>query len=459
MTTADDASLAAADLRFAEVQQALLQRWPEDRIAPTLDRVAMAVDLLGDPHRAVPAIHIAGTNGKTTTARMVDALLRAFGLSTGRFTSPHLESLRERIVLDGEPISAERLSDVYDDIAPYLEMVDAHSIGQGGPAMSTFEVLTVLALAAFVDAPVGASVIEVGMGGTWDATNVVDGAVSVICPIAFDHMAYLGDSLERIAGEKAGILPANGVAVIAGQQPEAAAVILRRVLETGSSAVLEGVDFGIVDRKVAVGGQLLTIRGLAGEYDEVFIPLHGAHHAQNAAVAVAAVESFLGGGTQRLDVAIVREGLAQAFSPGRLEVVRRSPTVLVDAAHNPAGVAVSLAALSEAFDPARLVVVLGVLADKDVDGIVDVLVRVADHVVATEPASARALAAHDLGEAAARVLGEERVQVSTSVADALERAVALADDPDLPPATVLVIGSIVLAGQVRIALGTPDASA
>ncbi len=459
MTSPDDAGLTASDPRFAVIQQSLLQRWPEDRIAPTLDRVALAVELLGDPHRAVPSIHIAGTNGKTTTARMVDALLRAFGLSTGRFTSPHLESLRERIVLNGEPISADRFVEVYDDIAPYLEMVDAQSIGKGGPAMSTFEVLTVLALAAFVDAPVDVAVVEVGMGGTWDATNVVDGEVSVICPVGFDHMEYLGDTLEQIAGEKAGIIPPNGAAVIAGQQPEAAAVILRRVLETGSSAMLEGVDFGVLDRRIAVGGQLLKLRGLAGEYDEIFLPLHGAHHAQNAAMALAAVESFLGGGAQPLDAAVVREGFGQATSPGRLEVVRRSPTVVVDAAHNPEGVAVSVVALREAFDPARLVVVLGVLADKDVDGILDVLVSVADHVVVTEPSSPRRLAADDLGDAAGRVLGDERVQVASSVADALEQAVALADDPDLPPATVLVVGSVVLAGQVRSALGAPGSSA
>jgi dihydrofolate synthase/folylpolyglutamate synthase len=236
-------------------------------------------------------------------------------------------------------------------------------------------------------------------------------------------------------------------------------VILRRVLETGSSAMLEGVDFGVLDRKIAVGGQLLRLRGLAGEYDEIFLPLHGAHHAQNAAMALAAVESFLGGGTQPLDAAIVREGFAQVTSPGRLEVVRRSPTVVVDAAHNPEGVAVSVAALREAFDPARLIVVLGVLADKDVEGILDVLVTVADHLVVTEPSSPRRLAADDLAEAAVRALGEERVEVAGSVTNALEQAVALADDPDLPPATVLVVGSVVLAGQVRLALGAPGSLA
>jgi dihydrofolate synthase/folylpolyglutamate synthase len=245
------------------------------------------------------------------------------------------------------------------------------------------------------------------------------------------------------------------MAVIAGQQPEAAAVILRRVLETGSSAMLEGVDFGVLDRRIAVGGQLLKLRGLAGEYDEIFLPLHGAHHAQNAAMALAAVESFLGGGSQPLDAGIVREGFAQATSPGRLEVLRRSPTVVVDAAHNPEGVAVSLAALREAFDPARLVVVLGLLAGKDAAGILDVLVPVADHVVVTEPASPRRLPVDELAEFAERVLGQERVEVAANVTDALEQAAALADDPELPPATVLVIGSIVLAGQVRMALGSP----
>lgn len=444
----------AAVARFGDIQASLLSRWPENRIAPNLDRMAAAVELLGDPQRAFPSVHIAGTNGKTTTARMVDALLQAFGLSTGRFTSPHLETLRERIVLNGQPITIERFVDVYDDIAPYLEIVDARSIGGGGPAMSTFEALTVLGLAAFADAPVDAGVIEVGMGGTWDATNVVDGAVSVICPVGFDHMDYLGDTLAEIAGEKAGIIPAEGVAVIAGQHPEAAAVILRRVLETGASALLEGIDFGLAERRVAVGGQLLSIRGIGGDYTDIFLPLHGAHHAQNAVMALAAVESFLGGGAQQLDVGLVRDGFAAASSPGRLEVLRRAPTVVVDAAHNPEGVAASITALQEAFDLPRLVVVLGVLAGKDVDGILDVLVPVADHLVATAPGSPRAFSADDLAEAAERLLGPGRVDRADGVADALDRAVALADDPDLPPAGVLVIGSVVLAGQVRTALGT-----
>lgn len=451
--TASTSDADATERRFAELQQSLLTRWPEDRIAPSLERMSAIVELLGDPQRTFPSVHIAGTNGKTTTARMVDALLTAFGLSTGRFTSPHLETVRERIVLNGQAISTQRFVDVYDDIAPYLEMVDARSIGAGGPAMSTFEVLTALAFAAFSDAPVDVGVIEVGMGGTWDATNVVDAAVSVVCPVGFDHMNYLGDSLVEIAGEKAGIIPQGGTAVIAGQHPEAAAVILRRVLETRADAVLEGVDFGLLDRRIAVGGQLVSIRGLAGEYDDIFLPLHGAHHAQNAAVAVAAVESFLGGGSQRLDAGAVREGLAAATSPGRLEVLRRSPVVVVDAAHNPEGISASLAAMREAFDLPRLVVVLGVMADKDVEGMLDVLVPVADHLVVTEPGSPRALPVSELEAAAQRLLGEDRVMRASSITDALDGAVALADDPDLPPAGVLVIGSVVLAGQVRMALG------
>jgi dihydrofolate synthase/folylpolyglutamate synthase len=453
VTGADADRSVDADDRFGQIQQALLHRWPEDRIAPSLDRMRAVVELLGDPHRAFPVIHVAGTNGKTTVSRMIDALLTAFGITTGRITSPHLQSVRERIVLVGEPISAERFAEVYDDIEPYLQMVDAQSIGQGGPAMSTFEVLTTLGFAAFADAPVDVGIVEVGMGGTWDATNVVDAAVSVITPIGIDHVDYLGGTLSAIAAEKAGIIKDGGIAVLAGQDPDAAQVLLSRVATVGATAVAEGLDFGVVERRVAVGGQQVTLQGLGGLYDEIFLPLHGQHQAQNAAIALAAVESFLGGGQRTLDIELVRDGFAAVSSPGRMEVVRRSPTVVVDAAHNPDGFAVSLAAVREAFDFPRLIVVLGVLADKDLAGMLDHLARVADHVVVTQPTSPRALPADEAADLARSVLGDHRVSEHASLPSAVETAVALADDPDHPPAGILVLGSVVLAGEVRTLLG------
>jgi dihydrofolate synthase/folylpolyglutamate synthase len=384
---------------------------------------------------------------------MLDALLRSFGLSTGRFTSPHLASVRERIVLNGESISPERFIEVYDDVLPYVEMIDARSIGEGGPALSTFEVLTAMAYAAFADAPVNVAIVEVGMGGRWDATNVVDAAVSVICPISTDHTEYLGETLAEIAGEKAGIITAEGVAVIAAQVPEAGEVLLDEVRRTGSAASVEGVDFGISQRQVAVGGQLLELHGLGGTYDDIYLPLHGQHQAQNAAVALAALESFLGGGRAPLDVDLVRDGFAQVASPGRLEVVRRSPTVIVDAAHNPAGVRASVEAVREAFALPRVVAVLGVLVDKDLQGIVEELAPLVDHVVVTRPSSPRALDVDDAEAVVEDVVGRDRVTAAESVVEALEVAVALADDPDRPPAGVLVIGSVVLAGEARALLG------
>jgi dihydrofolate synthase/folylpolyglutamate synthase len=361
--------------------------------------------------------------------------------------------VRERIVLDGQPIEIDRFVAVHDDIAPYVAMVDAASRDAGGPLLSTFEVLTALGFAAFADAPVDAAVVEVGMGGRWDATNVVASQVAVITPIGMDHQAYLGDSLGLIAAEKAGIIEADRPVVIAAQAPEAAAVVEARVRGVGALAVREGVDFGVARRRLAVGGQLLTLRGLAGDYDDILLPLHGAHQAQNASLALAALESFLGGGRDLLDPDLVRDGFAAASSPGRLEVVRTSPTIVVDAAHNPEGVRASVAAALEAFAPDRLVVVLGVLADKDAGAMAELLSDAADHVVLTTPDSPRALEADDLADAVGGVLGSDRLSIAPNPAAALEEAVARADDPDRPPAVVLVLGSVVLAGQVRALLG------
>jgi dihydrofolate synthase/folylpolyglutamate synthase len=398
---------------------------------------------------------VAGTNAKTSTVRLIDQLALTAGLRTGRFISPHLETVRERICFAGEIISPERFVENFDDIEPYLEMVDAESIGRGGPAMSTFEVLTVLALATFAEAPVDAAVIEVGMGGTWDATNVVESAVCVITPIGLDHSEYLGSTLEEIAGEKAGIIKADGLVVVAEQDPVVAEVIAARAAEVGARLILEGRDFELVDRQLAVGGQVLTIRGLGGIYDELWLPLHGEHQAHNAAVALAAFESFLGGGQQRLDVALVREAFAQATAPGRLEIVRRSPTVLLDAAHNPHGARATAEALRESFDFGSVIAVVGAMVDKDVSGVLAEFADQVDVMVATTANDPRAMPAEEVGELASQIVGSDRVVVVPVLADALEVAVTLADDATnegTTAAAVLVVGSVALVGQARALL-------
>ncbi|PRY42157.1 dihydrofolate synthase/folylpolyglutamate synthase [Geodermatophilus tzadiensis] len=439
---------------LTRVEQELLARWPETRLEPSLGRIAALVDLLGNPHRAYPVVQVAGTNGKTTTARMVDELLRGFGLRVGRFTSPHLQSVRERIVLDGEPVSAERFVETYDDIAPYVRMVDA----AGEHPMSFFEVTVGLAYALFAEAPVDVAVIEVGMGGTWDATNVVDARVAVVTPVAMDHSEYLGPDVPTIAGEKAGIIKRDAIAVLAHQQPGALDALVRRAVEVEAVVAREGTEFGVLDRKVAVGGQQLRLQGLGGEYADVYLPLFGAHQAQNAATALAAVEAFLGAGaaTGPVDVETVRSAFAAVRSPGRLERVRTSPTVLVDAAHNPAGMAATVAAIRESFDFTRLVGVVGVVHGKDVEGMLRELETVCAELVVTQNGSPRAVPADELGALAVDVFGADRVSVSPRLPEALTEAIELAEagpDDALGGSGVLVTGSVVTAGEARTVLG------
>jgi len=432
---------------IAEVEAELATRWPETRIEPSLDRIRALVDLLGQPQRAYPVIHITGTNGKTSTARMTDAILRGFGLRTGRYTSPHVESLTERISLNGEPIDPERFVAAYSEVKPYLELVDRTS---PDVPLSYFETLTGVAYAAFADAPVDVAIVEVGMGGAWDATNVADGQVAVVTPVALDHAEYLGGTVEDVAGEKAGIIKPGSLAVLAQQPLEAAEVLLRRIADVEATVAREGLEFGVLSRLPAVGGQMLTLRGLGGEYDEVFLPLLGAHQAHNAACALAAAEAFLGGGRDTLDIDVVRAAFAGVTSPGRMEVVRRSPPIILDAAHNPAGARATAAAVSESFAVTRLVGVVGVLADKDAAGILEALEPVLAEVVVTEPSSPRALQVDLLAHAAVEIFGRDRVEVAPRLDDALDTAVRLAEsEGDLASAGVLVTGSTVTVGDAR----------
>lgn len=432
---------------FTAVQAALLTRWPETRLEPSLDRISALVSLLGDPQTSYPVIHLAGTNGKSSTARMVESLLRSFGLRTGLVTSPHLVDVRERILIDGEPISRERFVEVYDDIAPYLSIVDGRF---PDTPLSYFEVITAMAYAAFADAPVGVAVVETGMGGAWDATNVANGAVAVITPIDLDHTEYLGPDVESIAREKAGIIKPGSVAVIAQQSLPAAQVLLARCAEVGVSVRREGLEFGVRHRDVAIGGQLLALQTSAGVYDDVLLPVHGVHQAHNAALALAAVETFFGAGDRMLDLGVVREGFAAVTSPGRMEIVRRGPTVMLDAAHNPHGARALASAIVEEFTFDRLVGVVGVLADKDAAGVLEALEPVLDHVVVTQAQTPRAMAPADLAAIAVEVFGEDRVLVEPMLPDALDVALGLVDQPDAAGGTgVLVTGSVITAGQAR----------
>ncbi|MFT3714866.1 MAG: folylpolyglutamate synthase/dihydrofolate synthase family protein [Gordonia sp. (in: high G+C Gram-positive bacteria)] len=460
-----DASAADRESDLAElaaVEAELDTRWPETKIEPSLSRITALMELLGNPQNAYPSIHLAGTNGKTSTTRMIDSLLRAFHRRTGRITSPHLQLVTERIAVDGAPVSPRTYVDAYRELEPYITMVDDSSTDQGGPRMSKFEVLTAMAYAIFAEAPVEVAVVETGMGGRWDATNVIDSAVAVITPIGLDHTDYLGDTLTQIAGEKAGIIkkgdpdalvPNDPVTVIGVQQPEAMDVLLRAAADAGTIVARQNSEFTVLDSATAVGGQLLTIQGLGGVYDEVFLPLHGAHQAENAALALAAVEAFFGAGVDKqLDLDTVREGFATVTSPGRLERVRSAPSVFVDAAHNPHGARALATALTEEFDFRRLIGVIAVLGDKDARGLLTELEPVLDVVVITNNGSPRALDTDTLTDIAVEVFGEERVVTEPFLPDAVAQAIGLAeegDDETLSGAGVVITGSVVTAGAGR----------
>jgi dihydrofolate synthase/folylpolyglutamate synthase len=451
MTETPDAPRLAET--FEEVEDALLSRWPETRMEPSLDRIRAFTELLGDPQRGYPVIHLTGTNGKTSTARMIDTLLRALELRTGRFTSPHVERMTERICLDGEPMTDEQFVRAFNDVAPYIALVDA---GQPHP-LSFFETVVAMAYAAFADAPVDVAVVEVGLGGAWDATNVADAAVAVVLPVAVDHAHLLGDDPVTIAREKAGIIKPGSVAVVAEQQPDVADVMRDRAHDAGARLVREGVDFAVVNRSPAVGGQLVSIQTPRARYDEVFLPLYGAHQAQNAAVALSAVEAFLG--TDPLDAEIVHGALAEVTSPGRLEIVRRSPTIVLDAAHNPHGAQATAAAIEDSFQFDPLVGVIGVMADKDYEGVLGAFEPHLAHVVCTQNSTPRAMPAEQLAAAAREVFGDERVTVAPFLPDAIDQAVALAEagssGSSLGSGAVLVTGSVVTVGEARHLLGGP----
>jgi dihydrofolate synthase/folylpolyglutamate synthase len=437
-----DAFRDAADAVYAELLARVGEQAPRPRLEPT----RRAAELLGDPQHSAPVIHITGTNGKTSTSRMVESILRAVGLRTGLLTSPHLARVNERIVVDGEPVSDEALVRNWLDISPYLLMVDAELAAAGEDALTYFEALTLLAFAVFADAPVDVMVLEVGMGGEWDSTNVADGQVAVLTPIALDHVARLGATVAEIARTKAGIIKPAAAVVTAIQPLEALDEIRVAVEHDEATLAIERADFALESTTVAVGGQVIDVRGLAARYAGVFLPLYGDHQGQNAAVAVAAVESFLGGGTRPLDPRVLAEGLGTVTSPGRLQVVGVDPTVIVDAAHNPHGAASLAAALTEYFDFDEFAIVLAILADKDAHGIVAELAPVATRFHVTRSSSERAIPVADLVELVASIAGDEGVVSADDPETAIEEARVWA--AEAPRRAVVVTGSITLVGDV-----------
>lgn len=433
------------ETRHEELSQELIGRWPESHPQPSLERVKALCDLLGNPQDACPVIQITGTNGKGSTAIMIDSLIRAMGLRTGRFSSPHLVDVRERICVDGQPISAETFDDLYEEIKPLVQIVDDQLIG--GVKMTFFEVITAMAYAAFADAPVDVAIMEVGMGGKWDATSVADAKVSVVGPIALDHMHLLGDTLAEIADEKSGIIKHGSVAVLAGQKPEAAVVLTKRSVDVGAQMKREGIDFGLRDRQPGVGGQLIRIDTTGGPIGDIFLPLFGSHMAHNAALAVAAVEAFQGG--KPLNREIVVEGLGQVKAPARLELVNSEPTVVLDTAHNPHGVAATLAGLREAFPDHRIVCLAAMMSDKQTGSVLQMLADEVDILVATTvPDNPRADSVEEFAEQAAGAFGADRVQQAARPEEALAMAMAIAETRG-EDYLVLILGSVYLAGLLR----------
>lgn len=433
--------------RIEAIEKALLARWPENKIAPTLERIAALVDMLGSPQLTYPTIHVGGTNGKTSTSRMIDSLLFEMGLRTGRFTSPHLESYVERIAINGKPIDAKELIFSFNDINPYLDLMDE----KFDTPISFFEAMTGLAFVAFAEHPIDVGIIEVGMGGQWDATNVIDADVSVIMPIGLDHTEYLGNTLKEIAATKAGIIKENGFIVLAQQEPEAAVELIRKAAEVSADVAREGIEYSIDSRAVAVGGQLLSITGLRGHYDEIFLPLHGKHQASNAAAALIAVEAFFG--EQDLDIEAVRAGFANATSPGRCEIVHRDPTIILDAAHNPHGARAIAQTLESEFTFDEVIGIVGLMGDKDALGILQELEPILNSIIVTTNSSARSMSVIELEKLAHKIFGADRVSSAQNLTEAIDRAVQECIRPLSEESLgILITGSVVTVGEARSAV-------
>jgi dihydrofolate synthase / folylpolyglutamate synthase len=401
--------------------------------APTLDRMQRLVDLLGSPQLEYPVVHLTGTNGKTSVARMTAALLTGAGLSVGTYTSPHLQHVNERIAWVGEPIPDAELDELLATVALVEEFLPEPP--------SYFEILTGAALRYFDDVAVDVAVVEVGVGGTWDATNVVDAQVAVVTNVSVDHIEYLGPTREEIAAEKAGIVKADSTLVLGETDPALTPIFMDR---PSAGVYRRGVDFGATSNRPAHGGRLFALWTPGSRYDEIYLPVHGAHQADNAAAALMAAEAALG---SPLEPDIVTEAFASVRTPGRLEVASHAPLVLLDGAHNVAGAAALRDALAEEFTSTSRTMVVGFLREKDPGEMLAALdIAAVERLVCTRPPSARALDPADVA-AAAVDLGVDAgaVSVTETVAEAVARAVA--DTP--PDGQIVVTGSLYTVGAAR----------
>ena len=426
-----------------EVMDALLTRIPENKLRPRLEPTRRAVELLGDPQKSYRVIHITGTNGKTTTTRIIERLLRELGLRTGRFTSPHLVRLNERMAIDGEPVGDQQLAEVWADIEPILAMVDAELEAAGDTKLTFFEALAVLGFAVFADAPVDVLVLEVGMGGEWDSTNVADGDVAVFTPISIDHAERLGNTVAQIANTKSGIIKPGAIVVSSAQPAEAL-----KVIEAKSSAIAEriavyGRDFEVLDVVADMAGQRFSVKTLTSEYSDLFLPLHGEYQAENAALAISAVEAFFGVSNRLFDD-VLRVALADSTSPGRLQVVSRKPLTILDAAHNPGGAEVLARAMKKSFGSPETVAIISILADKDASALLSALDDTAKTFIITQSSSPRAIGVDELAALAKNTFGEARVKTSSNALTAMTLARQLVSENG----AILVTGSITLVGDV-----------
>lgn len=428
----------------SDVMSALASRWPENKINPSLDRIKLLLDYLGNPQDGLKAIHIAGTNGKTSTSRMIERLLRSLDLRTGLYTSPHLVHPRERISIDGEPISVKNFEEVFNQVEPFLEIVDEKI---PGGSVTFFEVLTAMAFVSFSDTPVDVISLEVGMGGRWDATNVLTPMVSVITPIDLDHQEYLGNTVEKIALEKTGIIKENIPVIVSNQSKDAAKIILAKAIENNSPIMREGIELDVLERSVGIGGQQLTIANPYGTHSELFLPLFGKHQASNAAVSLTAVEAFL---DRQIDHDLVQEAFAEFSSPGRLQVLKRNPTIVIDAAHNPAGIKATKQGITESFQFDNLILILAFMGDKDVNQILEELKGFAQVVILTQTNSARALSVGDLAKKVKNISQfATRIESSDNSSEAIKLAIDIAKDLG-NSAGIIALGSVVLAGEIGL---------
>lgn len=448
-----------SNVSIHEVEREIMRRPPEHNTTNLdLDRMNLMLDVLGHPEESFRVIHVTGTNGKGSTARMAEAICRAYGMRTGLYTSPHLERINERIAIDGQSLSDDDFVDTWDQVKDLVDLVDMKMEQAGKPRMSFFEVLTAMAIWKFADAPVDVAVVEVGMGGAWDATNVLNADAAVIGPVDMDHMQWLGDTVEQIAAEKAGIIKPGCTAVI-GPQPHEQAVmpILEEAAERNHARMLrDGYEMEVVSRAPAVGGQLVTLRTPLGEYAEIPVAKFGEHQAHNALAALAAAEAVIPVSGQ-LNADIVSEALGGVKVPGRIEQVRTSPTIIIDGGHNVNAAEALRAAIEENYDFTQLVGVIAMMGDKQVEEYLGVLEPLLSHVVVTENSwRERVMPAKDLEQVAVRVFGRDRVTCEPDLPDAIQTAVNMVDAEDELGVGyghgMLICGSFVTAGDARTML-------